>query len=429
MAGGADDLGPYATKADKKAAEKMINQLRGQFRTLKVQFEETDGQISVATELKTELHQTRLSDNFAECKAIMKDVIKKVNELDALNEPEDSPTMTEYISWEGQFAQLSTRVKDAEKVIGKAMAEKLAQQPAPVMAVAQGPRPGLPKANDLLRPKELQLDDKPSILRLWKREFQDYFESYGMGQSPVRVQHSYFLHSVSQRLRTKLRHMILDVTPVLAVAQNPGEDEPDSCYKFLDEIFQHEHPMVRRRQDFFSYMQQPGQKTSDYMDKLRELFDEAELQQFRAEDLLTYKAIQGCTVEPTRTKFVREEEPTFKKLEKIAHTIEAGENALLGQSSQTSTAVAYKAERQLPKYQKAVAQNIPGADCGRCSGRDRSNHNLSTCKYKEAICHKCGEKGHISNAPFCKQGRNRESGSPKEEEAVVHTKSVQMLHQ
>ena len=131
-----DDLGPYTTKKDKALAEKLINQLRGQFRTLKVQFEETDGQISVATELKTELHQTRLSDNFAECKAIMKDIIKNVNVLDTLNEPKDSPTMTEYSSWETQFNQLSTRVKDAEKVIGKAMAEKLAQLPAPAVAAS-----------------------------------------------------------------------------------------------------------------------------------------------------------------------------------------------------------------------------------------------------------------------------------------------------
>merc|ERR1711978_446611 len=148
-------------------------------------------------------------------------------------------------------------------------------------------------------------------------------------------------------------------TPVLAVAAKPGEVEDDSCYKFLDEIFKSQHPMVRRRQDFFMYMQKPNQKTTDYIDKLKELFDEAELQQFRAEDLLTYKAIQGCTMEPVRTKFVREEEPTFKKLEKIAHTIEAGENTLKGQpSSQANKAIA-QADKVGGQWTKSQNQKKP----------------------------------------------------------------------
>merc|ERR1711978_200794 len=154
------------------------------------------------------------------------------------------------------------------------------------------------------------------------------------------------------------------------------------------------------------YMQKPNQKTSDYMDKLRELFDEAELQQFRAEDLLTYKAIQGCTMEPARTKFCREEEPTIKKIEKIAHTIEAAENTLKGQPSSHASKAVAQADKVGGQWTKNQNQKKPiggsNSTCKRCNGKDKSDHNHSNCRFKDSFCSDCGQKGHIPGSPWCK---------------------------
>ena len=410
MAGdGDEEFAPYTNKTAKVKADKYKNHLRGLYLKLKAQNAETESQMSVALKLKTELHLNRLVENFALSRATMAAIVEDVAELTYLGEPDDSDAMKTYESWDKKFKELSTSVKDAEGSIGEAIANRQPVQAAAVAVADEGARrPNLPKANDPLKPRELQLDDKPSVLRLFKREFEDYYESNKMGLLPVRVQQQYFLQCVSTKLKIKIRQLKMDVTPVLAVAFETGDIEPDSCYKFLDDIFRTTHPMVRRRQDFFNYMQRGNQKTSDYLDKLRELFDEAELQQFKAEDLLTYKAIQGCTVEPVRTKFVREEEPTFKKLEKIAHTIEAGENTLLGQ---TSTAVAAMAERQSPRGQKPIGKgNSPSTDCGRCLGRDKSNHDKTSCRFKDVVCYDCGKKGHIKGASFCRQdGKDSES--------------------
>ena len=75
-----------------------------------------------------------------------------------------------------------------------------------------------------------------------------------MGQLPVRVQQNYFTQCIGTKLKLKIRNMMRDTTPVLAVTRDdPNDIESDSCYKFLDDIFKAQHPMVRRRQDFFSY--------------------------------------------------------------------------------------------------------------------------------------------------------------------------------
>ena len=165
-----------------------------------------------------------------------------------------------------------------------------------------------------------------------------------------------------------------------------------------------------------------------YIDKLKELFDEAELQQFRAEDLLTYKAIQGCTVEPARTKFCKEEEPTIKKLEKIAHTIESAENTLIGLPASHVQANRVGGQGAKHSYQKPQSSTSSGS-CGRCNGRDKSAHDKTTCRFKDVVCFTCGQKGHIRGAPFCRKNGPQESGSTKEEEATgAGCSSVQLYN-
>ena len=264
---GNDEFGPYGSKTAKQNAEKLKNHLRSLYVKLKSRNKETENEISVALELKTDLHLKRLVDTFALSKATIAEIVEDVGKLICLNEPDDSAAMQEYNSWDRQFTELSEKVRDAESKIGKAMAEAVRQQPAAVAAAAPGAqRPNLIKANDPLRPKELQLDDKPSVLRLFKREFEDYYESNQMESLTVRVQQNHFVQCLSTKLKIKVRQKIAEITPVLAVKHDPGAIEPESCCKILDDIFRAQHPMVRRRQDFFMYMQKPKQKTSDYMD-------------------------------------------------------------------------------------------------------------------------------------------------------------------
>ena len=429
MTNGNQDFAPYSSNTAKQNAEKIKNNLRGLYLKLKSQNDDTESQISVAQKLKTDLHLKRLVENFALSKATMAEILEEMGKLMRLNEPNDSDAMQEYNTYDQSFKELRTKVSDAETEIGEAMAQAVQQQQAAAAAATpSAQKPGQIKANDPLRPKELQLDDKPSVLRLFKREFEDYYESNQMQSLTVRVQQNHFVQCLRTKLKIKVRQKIGDITPVLAVKHDPGAIEPESCYKILDDIFRAQHPMVRRRQDFFMYMQKPNQKTSDYMDKLRELFDEAELQQFRAEDLLTYKAIQGCTMEQVRIKFVREEEPTFKKLEKIAHTIEAGENILIGQP--TGHVQANRVGGQGAKHQNQRPQSSASSgSCGRCNGRDKSAHDKTTCRFKDVVCFTCGQKGHIKGAPFCRKNGHQESDSTKEEEATgAACSSVQLYN-
>ena len=120
---------------------------------------------------------------------------------------------------------LSNLVREAELEIRRGRANNQAglnAQAGAAGAVANR-RPPVPKATDLLKPDVLQHDDKPSVLRLWKREYEDYYKSNEMEHYDTRVQQNFFMQCISTKLRTKVRHQLTspDTTPVLAVPHEP----------------------------------------------------------------------------------------------------------------------------------------------------------------------------------------------------------------
>ena len=416
--GNTDDegKGSYHTLTAKKEAEKIKGRLRGLYKSLEAHCDETTAQVNVTKKIKSDLHLGRLGDNFALCQTTMNKILADIETLSSLGEQEDSKLMKDHDVWYNKYKVVSEAVKDAEVEVAEA--RLVAPRPLAAAAFDGGSRkPQLPKANDLLRPKELQLDDKPSILRLWKREFQDFYESNSMNEHTFRVQQTYFLQCISPMLRNKVKYMVNDTTPILTVPSKPDEEEQDSCFKALDTIFKAQYPMVRRRQDFFDYMQSPGQKTSEYLVKLRDLFDEAEMQHgFDPMDLLTYKAIQGCTYKTIQTKFNEEEEPTFQKLEKLALNIERSENQVKSPHALTN-----QAEAHADKVGGNTKSTKGGKNnCKRCN---RSGHNHTNCGYKDKTCHDCGKKGHIKFSPWCK-GKPQQATSDDEE---VAAKSVRVV--
>ena len=133
-----DEFAPYASKAKKAEAEKIKNNLRSLYLKLESQNGAARSQVSVALELKTDVHLKRLVDNFDLSRATMAEIVEDAGKLMRLNEPDESAAMQEFRSQKQTFEQLLTKVTDAETEIGKAMAEAVRQQP-----VAAGPpQPG-----------------------------------------------------------------------------------------------------------------------------------------------------------------------------------------------------------------------------------------------------------------------------------------------
>ena len=258
----------------------LKSQLAAHYKVLNQRCIDAGKQISTTEALGTDHHIALMREMFKKAQTTMDKIMEIYCEVLPLEEDSQRTTQT-YDSYLATFSDVKDKLDAAEKKVTQPQASAVV--PTQQTGGPNDRKPGDPKANDLLKPKELEYDDKPSVLRLWKKDFQDYYEKNNLDLHTDRIQQKYFQQCVSYKLRMKLRTMIRETTPVLAVDHQPGDPEPDSCFKFLDDIFKASYPLVRRRQDFFNYTQRPNQKTSDYLDKLRELFDEGEFQEFYCE--------------------------------------------------------------------------------------------------------------------------------------------------
>ena len=119
--------------------------------------------------------------------------------------------------------------------------------------------------------------------------------------------------------------------PVLAKkAENPDEEEPDSCFKVLDTEFRKLYPLVRRRRDAFELRQGQNQKWSDMSARLKEFAVEAELQDLSYDELIAYLHVMATTDPQLKQKFFEMETLTLDKMAAKAASYESAESGMKG---------------------------------------------------------------------------------------------------
>ena len=90
-----EEAAPYATVTDKKKAARVKNHIRGLFKMLDSQCDATRSQLTIARELKTDLHVARFLSHYDKCEATMSSIDNDVAELTYLAEPDDSEIFTD----------------------------------------------------------------------------------------------------------------------------------------------------------------------------------------------------------------------------------------------------------------------------------------------------------------------------------------------
>ena len=337
----------------------------------------------------------------------------------SLDDMEELVTQLDIVHEEGSATRAATLKTHQDRYDALAeKAQEVEKQDVPAAAQVQRvpggsgqTHPGVPRSNDFLRPDPLEVDDKPSVLRQWKKAFSAYYKQHRMDLMSLDEQHLYFSRCLSKKLLSRIEGEINSTIPVLKVdvVLKKGEKEPPSCFKILDDEFLKTYPLVRRRRDAFEYKQEPGQKWSDMSVKLRELAVEGELQDLKFDQLLTYMHMVATVDPELRTKFFRMEEPELSKLNSLADAYESADCSMQGMD-------------KIPVKVQAVGsqQKSAKSNCWRCNGRDRTQHGPNTCRFKSYKCHNCSEEGHIQGA--CKKAKAKVVSKAEEEDSAGDSK-------
>ena len=317
----------------------------------------------------------KLQNVYFECMTI------KPEEIDNLNQ-----SMKKY---EDRYNDLDTKYCDAKKKIAKGISGSRSGT-SPTSTSVNGT--GRCKPNMALKPECLDIGDTPAKLRTWKEDFKSYFTSSEMDKATLTEQQAYFRACLSIEMKEKVRHKMEDL-PIFS--DKKGEE---TCFSLLDGIYMQVYPLVKRRQHYFELMQQAGQKTSDFLDKLTELSKEADIDKLTPTDNLVFRCIQGMhsNKNELKEKILEVEKLDLETLKKRIHAEESAKSCLDSLS---------------PKYaaSKSAANPAgkPQVKCHICTGP----HFKRECKYPHDVkCHQCSGRGHVRAAcPKKSQGEKSRS--------------------
>ena len=178
----------------------------------------------------------------------------------------------------------------------------------------------------------------------------------------------------------------------LLMPSTPKETSYENIVKAVEKHLQPTVSVALQRYKFNQTVRRPNESISAYINYLRQLAKDCNFGN-SLEDMLRDRLVCGVNNEHIQKRLFAQPDLTFRKATDIALAEEAAEKQASDvRGSQTGTV-------------NAVGRKPDGREslqCYRCLG---ISHTPSKCKFKDAICHYCGVKGHVQKA--CRN-RNRD---------------------
>jgi len=175
-----------------------------------------------------------------------------------------------------------------------------------------------------LKPDTLKKDFTPVERTVWTKAFRHFFRASNMHLATASEQQANLNLCVEPSISLQIDPIVTEDTPVyLAEGDNPGRK---SCMEVIDDIFLHQHPILRRRCDFLNLRQSPGELMSDFIVRMRSLADECNLKEVKLEDFLIMMTMVGTHEEDLRSALYRLRTPTWTQVYDVTHDYERGNN-------------------------------------------------------------------------------------------------------
>ena len=177
----------------------------------------------------------------------------------------------------------------------------------------------------------------------------------------------------------------------LVAPAKPSEKSYEDLTKVLTGHFSPKKNIIRERFIFNRRDQGPDESINQYLAVLKQLASTCEYKD-HLEDQLRDRLVCGIRSEGIQKRLLAEDKITLAKAVEICLSMESASIAsseLNKCAYAKSTKTSVDTVRQVPpgrQWQKASYQY-----CKRCGGP----HDQEICRFKDAVCRQCGEKGHI----------------------------------
>ena len=195
----------------------------------------------------------------------------------------------------------------------------------------------------------------------------------------------------------------------LAVPKTPKELKYAEMVKILKDHYELVPLVITECYRFHQRSQDIGESIADYVAELRRLVTKCKFEETTdfLEDSLRDRFVFGLRAEGIRKRLLSESKLTFAKAIEIAQSVE------------TASKDAQQPMKQVSSKINSVPVPIPVKTnpCYRCG---QANHKVNNCRFKEATCHACGNKGHLKKV--CRTGKQPQRGQRQQQRQPTGTK-------
>ena len=198
----------------------------------------------------------------------------------------------------------------------------------------------------------------------------------------------------------------------LIAPEKPKEKTFEQLVKLVQEHHQPTPSAIVQRYKFNSRIQSTGESVATFVAELRRLAEHCQFGQ-TLDDMLRDRLVCGITDGRVQRRLLAEPELTLKKALELAQaqeTAEKGAQQLQQQRPQASQLhvigqTKRSNHRQMnARQEQQQREQRPCYHCGR-------THSTATCRFKDAVCHKCNKKGHLAKVCRSKRPTQNQAGS------------------
>lgn len=211
-----------------------------------------------------------------------------MNLLDEFDDDAEDKVINEYNSYLDQYSQERSDQTNAALAAIDTALKTLNGPTGDSDSISRPDSSSKPKICEALRPFKLRTVHSPADLRSWNSKFSAYYSTSNMSLFSVEEQHALLCCCISTDLETRIRENDL-YSPSLAVFGDHG------LPLLIKQDFLHRYPLFNRRLEFFRLTQAAGQPFSEFMVKLKQKGEEADLAQLGIEQMYIYRYLTGVS--------------------------------------------------------------------------------------------------------------------------------------
>ena len=176
----------------------------------------------------------------------------------------------------------------------------------------------------------------------------------------------------------------------LLAPDKPTSKTFDEIVKLMKDHFQPKPSEIVQRFNFHSRDRRQGESIATYVAELKKLSEHCNFGNSDALDLmLRDRLVCGINDKRIQRSLLSETKLSYKRALELAQAMEAAERDTQELLCNKPAGVN---NVQSNSSQRKGTQSSSGISCYRCGG----GHRPSDCRFKEATCHFCGKRGHIT---------------------------------